>query len=81
MKPRQTGQRKRIPRDYQDPVPGRRSRPLLSVRSALVFELALLVAIGGAGLLYLAHRSPAQLTLGGLGIFALALKFFAEMIE
>lgn len=64
-----------------DPKLDRRPRGLLSVRSALVLTLAVLAALGGAVLLYAAHRPAALIALGAVGIFAAALKFFDEMIE
>lgn len=54
---------------------------LLTVRSALVFTLALLVAAIAAGLLYVARRNVALAVLGGLGAFATALKLLDSMIE
>jgi hypothetical protein len=59
----------------------RRARRLLSVRSALIIQLAVLAGLGGAGLLYMAHRSPVQIALGGIGIFAASLKLIDSMIE
>jgi hypothetical protein len=61
--------------------PDGRPRGLLSVRSALVLTLAGLAALGGAGLLYAAHRPTALIVLGAVGIFAAALKLFDSMIE
>jgi hypothetical protein len=67
------------------PVENRESprppRKLLSVRSALVLTLAVLAALGGAGLLYLAHRPVALVVLGAIGILAAALKLFDSTIE
>ena len=78
MEPRNPGGRKSGP-----PGPGRDRRPrgLLSVRSALVLGFAVLTALGGAGLLYAAHRPVALVVLGAVGIFAAALKLFDSMIE
>jgi hypothetical protein len=78
MQPRNLGGRKNGP-----PGPGRDRRPrgLLSVRSALVLGFAVLTALGGAGLLYAAHRPVALVVLGAIGIFAAALKLFDSMIE
>ena len=42
---------------------------------------AVLTALGGAGLLYAAHRPVALVVLGAVGIFAAALKLFDSMIE
>jgi hypothetical protein len=61
--------------------PARRPRGLLSVRSALVLGFAVLAALGGAGLLYAAHRPVALVVLGAVGIFAAALKLLDSMIE
>jgi hypothetical protein len=58
-----------------------RPKGLLSVRSALVLSLSALSAIGGGGLLFAAHRTPALTVLGGLAIFAGALKLLDNMIE
>ena len=74
MKPRQPAGRK-----AQPPQPARRC--LLSVRSALVLALAVLEALGGAGLLLAAHRPPALIALGSIGIFAGALKLLDSLIE
>jgi hypothetical protein len=78
MQPRNPGGRKSGP-----PGPGRDRRPrgLLSVRSALVLGFAVLTALGGAGLLYAAHRPVALVVLGAVGVFAAALKLFDSMIE
>jgi hypothetical protein len=77
MKPRRPATRKVIRRKHQ-PLPRQR---LFTVRSALVFELALLTAIGGTGLLLAAHRTMAQAVLSGLGILGVALKLFNDLIE
>jgi hypothetical protein len=58
-----------------------RERRLLSVRSALVFSLSLLTAIGGGGLLYAAHRPHVLVILGALGIFAAAVRFIDGIID
>ena len=54
---------------------------LLSVRSALVLSLAFLAAIGGAGLLFAAHRPTPLIVLGSVAIFASALKLIDSLIE
>ena len=64
-----------------DREPDRPSRALLSVRSALVLTVALLIGFGGAVLLYAAHRPLALVALGGLGFFGGALKLLDSMIE
>jgi hypothetical protein len=59
----------------------REPRKLLSVRSALVLTLAVLAALGGAALLYAAHRPVALVVFGAVGVLAFALKLFDSMIE
>jgi hypothetical protein len=54
---------------------------LLSVRSALVFLLAVLTALGGSGLLLAAHRPAALVAFTGCGIFGLAVPFWDKVIE
>jgi hypothetical protein len=61
--------------------PDRPPHTLLSVRSALVLTVALLIGFGGAALLYAAHRPVALVALGGLGFFGGALKLLDSMIE
>jgi hypothetical protein len=61
--------------------PNRRPPRLLSIRAALVLGFAVLAALGGAGLLYAAHRPVALVVLGAVGIFAAALKFLDSTIE
>jgi hypothetical protein len=60
---------------------GREPRKLLSVRSALVLTLAVLAGLGGAALLYAAHRPAALVAFGAIGVLAVALKFFDWLIE
>jgi hypothetical protein len=81
MKPRQPLIIKGRPLNHQRYSPNRQARGLLSVRSALVLALALLAAIGGAGLLWAAHRPPALMALGAVAIFAGALKLLDGIIE
>ena len=81
MQPRETTSRKVSLRDRKNHHPDGRKNGLLSVRSALVLALALIAAIGGAALLFAAHRSSALVALGGLGIFAGALKLLDSIIE
>jgi hypothetical protein len=57
------------------------ARALLSVRSALVLTVSVLAALGGAALLYTAHRPAALIVLGAVGIFAGALKLLDSLIE
>ena len=59
----------------------RKSGSLLTVRSALIFLLAALTALGGAGLLLAAHRSNALAAFSGFGIFGLAVAFYDQFIE
>jgi hypothetical protein len=61
--------------------PGGRPKALLSVRSAFVLTVAVLAALGGAGLFYAAHRPVALIVLGAVGIFAAALKLLDSLIE
>jgi hypothetical protein len=61
--------------------PAGRKRALLSLRSAFVLTLALLVALAAGGLLYAAHRSIALAVLGAGGAFAAAATFFNVVIE
>jgi hypothetical protein len=77
MKPRQPAVRK----VRKDQYPRSKTQSLLSVRSALILALALLTAIGAAGLLYAAHRPVALIVLGGLGAFAAALKLLNDVID
>jgi hypothetical protein len=78
---RRSGAHKKARRTGHGRDHDRRSHRLISVRSALVVELAVLAAVGGAGLLQAMHRSPAQLAIGGLGILAAALKLFDSLID
>jgi hypothetical protein len=78
--PKPAGHKHRHPKRERI-TPGHHARRLLSVRSALIIELAVLAGLGGAGLLYLAHRSPVQITLSAIGIFAASLKLLDSMIE
>ncbi|MFC8447731.1 hypothetical protein [Kitasatospora sp. NPDC057223] len=55
-------------------------RSLLSVRSALVLTLALLVGIGAGVLSALAHTAPAQCVLYGVGAFGVAVPFFDHLV-
>jgi hypothetical protein len=73
--------RKVRPRSRQGYEPSCREHGLLSVRSALVLSLALLAALGGAGLLFAAHRSPPLIALGAGAIFAAALQLLNSVIE
>jgi hypothetical protein len=77
MKPREPAARKAV-RKKQEPRPPRR---LFTVRSALVLQLALLTALGGAGLLLAGHRTIAQTALGSVAILGAALKLFDSLIE
>ena len=61
--------------------PDRPSHALLSVRSALVLTMAVLVGLFGAALLYGAHRPSALIAVSGLGSFGGALKLLDSMIK
>jgi hypothetical protein len=66
----------------RDPSRRKAGRPpcLLSTRSALILALATLAALGGAGLLHLAHRPLALTVLGAVATFAGAVKLLDSMI-
>ena len=78
MQPRNPVVRKNSSPDRE---PDRPSRALLSVRSALVLTVALLIGFGGAALLYAAHRPVALIALGAVGFCGGALKLLDSMIE
>jgi hypothetical protein len=78
MKPRNPAVRKS---GSPQGTPNRPSRALLSVRSALILALAVLAALGGAVLLYSAHRPAAVIALGAVSILAAAVKLFDDLIE
>lgn len=61
--------------------PDGRKPALLSLRSALVLTMALLIALAAGGLLYAAHHSIVLAVLGGGGAFGVALKLINDMIE
>jgi hypothetical protein len=61
--------------------PGGRKPALLSLRSAYVLTMALLVALAAGGLLYAAHHSMPLAVFGGGGAFGVALPLFNSMIE
>jgi hypothetical protein len=61
--------------------PDGRKRALLSLRSAFVLTLTLLVTIAAGGLLYAAYHSTVLAVLGAGGAFAAALKLINDMIE
>lgn len=56
------------------------SKPLLSLRAAVILLLALLVGAATAGLILLADRTPAEAVLGGCAAVAAAVKFFSGLI-
>ena len=56
-------------------------KALLSLRAAFILTVAVLAGLGAAGLLYVAHRPAAQVTLGAVGVFCGALKLLDSMIE
>jgi len=47
----------------------------------LVFLLAVLSGLGGAGLLLAAHRPAAMVAFTGCGVFGLAVPFWDKVIE
>ena len=59
----------------------RERHPLLSLRSAFILTMALLVALGAGGLLYAAHHSIAQAVLGAGAAFAATATFLNWVIE
>jgi hypothetical protein len=59
---------------------GQSAERLLSVRSALVFDLALQAGIGAAFLLHAAHRSSAEIVIGALVTIGAALKLIDHVI-
>ena len=67
----------------RQPAPRKAGRParLLPPRSALILVMGVLTGLGGAGLLYLAHRPPALIALGSVGMFGVALKLFDSLIQ
>jgi hypothetical protein len=79
MQPRKQGPRKAVRRRRQT-YPPRASRPF-TVRSGLIFVLALLAAIAAGFLLHAAHSTAAEAVLGALGVFGLALKVASDLIE
>jgi hypothetical protein len=81
MQPRNQAVRKSKQADVPAPEPDRPPRALLSVRTALVLTVAMLAAVGGAVLLYAAHRPVALIVLGAVSIFAGALKLLDSLIE
>lgn len=61
--------------------PAERKRALLSLRSAYVLTMALLIALAAGGLLYAAHHSIALAVLGAGAAFAAAVTFLHWVIE
>ncbi|MFJ2605221.1 hypothetical protein ACIQOU_22875 [Streptomyces sp. NPDC091279] len=55
-------------------------RPLLSLRSTLVFLLALLAGAAAGGLTALAGEGPPRSLLAGLAVAGLAVPFFNRLI-
>jgi len=51
-------------------------KPLLPLRTALIFLLAVLCALGATGLVLLADRSGTEAALVGCGVLGAAVKFF-----
>jgi hypothetical protein len=56
-------------------------RPLLSLRSALVFLLAILAGAAAAGLTALAGEGPPRSLLAGLAVAGVAVPFFNGLID
>jgi hypothetical protein len=56
-------------------------RPLLSMRSTLVFLLALLAGMVAGGLTALAGEGVPRSLLAGLGVVGLAVPFFNRLID
>jgi hypothetical protein len=75
MKPRRPGTHKTRD-DYHD----NRAR-LLSERSALIVTMALLVAVGGAGLLHAAHQPAAMVAFTAVAIFAGSVRLFSDLVD
>jgi hypothetical protein len=61
--------------------PVRKSKHLLTVRSALIFLLSVLCALGATGLLLAAHQSLWLATYSGCGVFGLAVVFWNRVIK
>lgn len=59
----------------------RRNRRLLSVRSALILWIALMVAIGAAYSLGLLGRPVPLIVSGAVGGFVVAVKFLDDLID
>ena len=76
MKPRRSATHK-TRNDYH----GRKQRRLLSERSALILTMALLPAVGDAGLLHTAHQPVAITVLTSVGVFAAALRLLNDLID
>lgn len=56
-------------------------RPLLSMRSTMVFLLALLAGAAAGGLTALAEEGTPHSLLAGLGVAGLAVPFFNRLID
>jgi hypothetical protein len=59
----------------------RRPRRLFTLRTVVVVELAALIALGGAGLLFAAHRAVPLIIFAAVGIFGAGLKVINDLIE
>ena len=79
MEPSMPKRRKRVgkSRHNSESPTGR----LLTFRSALIFLLAVLTALGGTALLLAAHRPPALAAFTGFGVLGLAIAFYNQVIE
>lgn len=54
--------------------------PLITVRTALILLISVLIALGAGILLTIAGRNLAEVTLAGTGIFVAALKLLHDWI-
>jgi hypothetical protein len=75
MKPRRPATRK-----TRDDYHHKRDQ-LISERSALIVTMALLVAVGGAGLLHAAHQPAAMVAFTAVAIFAGSLRLFSDLVD
>lgn len=68
-------------RNYRERRESHPGRHLLTTRAALIITLAVLVGLGGAGMLLLAHVTPALIVIGAVSMFGGALQLFDSLIE
>ena len=76
MKPRRPAMHKA----RNDQYPEHKQERLLTERSALILTMAVLAAIGGADLLYVAHRPVTMIVFTAVGVFAAALRLLNDLI-